>query len=86
LTPDQPYSLAVFLVGSILCWLLPPRYALVPLALSISLYPSNLLLPPPNIGLTPQRVIAFVLLLRCLITPAIRSRFKWGWADSAAAF
>jgi len=86
LTPDQPFSIAVFLICGTLVWVLPFRYALVPLALSLSLYPSNLLLPPDNIGLTPQRVIGFLLLLRCLVTPAIRSKFKWNMADSAAVF
>jgi hypothetical protein len=83
-SPDQPYSLAVFLLCSVLVYTLPLRYALVPLALSISMYPSNLLLPPSSIGLTPQRVIGFVLILRCLTTPAVRQRFKWGPADWAA--
>jgi hypothetical protein len=86
LTPDKPYSLAVFLVCSILVYVLPLRYALVPLALSISMYPSNLLLPPDNIGLTPQRVIGALLMIRCLTTPAVRRRFKWGIVDWAALF
>src|SRR3954469_10786833 len=86
LTPDKPYSIAVLIICGTLVYVLPLRYALVPLALSISMYPSNLLLPPDNIGLTPQRVIGFILLLRCLTTPAVRSKFKWGLADSAAAF
>ena len=34
------------MLGGILVYVLPLRYALVPLALSISMYPSNLLLPP----------------------------------------
>lgn len=84
MTPDQPYSIAVCLICGILVYVLPLRYALVPLALSISMYPSNLLLPPSNIGLTPQRVIAVVLILRCLTTPALRSKFKWGLVDWAA--
>src|SRR6185295_13520580 len=50
------------------------------------MFPSNLLLPPDNIGLTPQRVIGFILILRCLTTPAVRSKFKWTIADSAAVF
>jgi hypothetical protein len=86
LTPDKPLSLIVFLVCGILCYALPLRYALVPLALSISMWPSNLLLPPDNIGLTPQRVIGLVLIIRCLTTPALRARFKWGPADWAAVF
>jgi hypothetical protein len=31
-------------------------------------------------------MIGFVLLIRCLTTPAIRSKFKWGWVDNAAVF
>lgn len=85
-TPDQPWSLAVFLICGALVYVLPIRHALIPLALSISLYPSNLLLPPPNIGLTPQRVIALLLIIRCLTTPAVRNKFKWGAVDSAAMF
>jgi hypothetical protein len=84
-TPDQPFSLAVLLVCGTLVWVLPTRYALVPLALSISMYPSNLLVPPPNIGLTPQRIIGLILIIRCLTTPAIRNKFKWGLPDTAAA-
>jgi hypothetical protein len=83
-TPDQPFSLAVFLVCGVLCYVLPLRYALVPLALSISMYPNNLLLPPSMLGLTPQRMIAVVLMIRCLSTPEVRRRFKWGHVDTAA--
>jgi hypothetical protein len=86
LTPDKPYSIAVLLICGTLVYVLPLRYALVPLALSISMYPSNVLLPPDNIGLTPQRVIGFLLLLRCLTTRGVRSKFKWTIADSAAVF
>jgi hypothetical protein len=85
-TPDQPYSIAVFVIGAILIYALPIRFAIVPLALSISLYPSTVLLPPSNIGLTPQRVLGFVLLMRCLTTSAVRKKFKWGPVDYAAAF
>jgi hypothetical protein len=85
-TPDQPYSIAVFLIGGILVYVLPLRYAIVPLALSISLYPSTVLLPPSNIGLTPQRMIGALLMLRCLTTPAVRGKFKWSPVDSAAVF
>lgn len=84
MTPDKPFTLVVCILGSVLCYVLPLRYAIVPLALSISLWPSNLLVPPDNIGLTAQRIIGFVLLLRCLTTSSVRSRFKWNLADTGA--
>jgi hypothetical protein len=85
-TPDQPYSIAVFIIGAILVYVLPLRYALVPLALSMCMYPSTVLLPPTNIGMTPQRAIALLLMLRCLTTPEVRRKFKWGPVDWAAVF
>lgn len=84
-TPDQIYSVIVFAVCATLCWVLPLRYALVPLALSISMYPNNLLLPPSGLGLTPQRMIGLVLMIRCLTTPEVRRKFKWGRVDTVAA-
>ena len=56
----------------------------MPLALAMSTYPNNLLLPPAMLGLTPQRMIAVVLMIRCLTTPAVRKKFKWGLVDTAA--
>jgi hypothetical protein len=86
LTPDKPFTIVVCLIGCILVWVLPLRYALIPLALSISMWPSNLLIPPDNIGLTAQRVIGLMLILRCLTTPAVRGRFKWNIVDTTAVF
>ncbi|HEY7120692.1 MAG TPA: hypothetical protein VH475_29175 [Tepidisphaeraceae bacterium] len=86
LTPDKPYTLVVCIIGSILVYVLPLRYALLPLALSISMWPSNLLLPPDSSGLTAQRVIGFLLLVRCLTNPGLRAKYKWNMADWAAVF
>jgi len=83
-TPDKPFNIAVALLGSVLCWVLPARWALVPLALSISMYPGNAMLPPDNMGLTPQRVIAMLLLLRCLTSVEIRRKYTFDWVDKAA--
>src|SRR5947199_910606 len=84
MTPDQHYSLAVAVVGSILSLILPKRYAIVPLAISIILYPSTLLVPPKEMSLTAQRYIAMILILRCIVQGSIRRQFKWRWADTAA--
>src|SRR5205823_443449 len=84
MTPDMHYSLAVAIVGSILSLLLPTRYAIVPLAISIILYPSTLLVPPKEMSLTAQRYIAMILILRCIVQGSIRRQFKWRWADTAA--
>jgi hypothetical protein len=84
MTPDQHYSITIAIVGSILSLILPKRYAIVPLAVSIILYPSTLLVPPKNLSLTAQRYIAFVLFVRCIIQGSIRSQFKWRWVDTAA--
>ncbi len=84
MTPDKPFTIAVCIVCSILSYLLPTRYALLPLALAIACYPNNLMLPPDNLGLTAQRIIAIVLFMRCLTTPAIRRKFKWGKVDTVA--
>jgi hypothetical protein len=86
LTPDKPYTLIVCMIGSLLVWVLPIRYALLPLALAISMWPSNLLIPPDNLGLTAQRVIGLMLIVRCLTTPAVRGKFQWRMVDTAAAF
>ena len=86
MTPDKPFTIVVCLIGCILVWVLPLRYALIPLALSISMWPSNLLIPPDNIGLTAQRVIGLMLIIRCLTTPAVRNRFKWNMVDTTAVF
>ena len=86
MTPDKPYTLLVCLLGCTLVWALPIRYALLPLALSISMWPSNLLIPPDNLGLTAQRVIGLMLIIRCLTTPAVRNKFKWNIVDTTAAF
>src|SRR5947208_395381 len=37
-------------------------------------------------GLTVQRVIGLVLIIRCLTTPSVRNRFKWNIVDSTAVF
>ncbi len=84
MTPDQYYSIAVAVVGSILSLILPKRYALVPLAVAIIMYPSTLLVPPKNLSLTAQRYIAFFLFLRCVFQGSIRQQFKWRWVDTAA--
>ena len=84
MTPDQHYSLAVAVIGSILSLILPKRYAIVPLAISIILYPSTLLVPPKELSLTAQRYIAMILFLRCIVQSSIRRNFKWRWADTAA--
>lgn len=83
-TPDQPISLAIAIVGVILSLALPKRFALVPLALSMCLYPSTLIMPPQNLSLTPQRLIAGVLLVRCVLQPSVRSMFRWRMVDTAA--
>lgn len=85
MTPDKPFTLVVCLIGCILVWVLPLRYALIPLALSISMWPSNLLIPPDNIGLTAQRVIGLMLMIRCLTTPSVRAKFKWNMVDTTGA-
>lgn len=85
MTPDKPITLAVAVLGAVLCALLPKRYALLPLALSLCLYPSTLVMPPDTLGLTAQRLIAAVLLMRCCFSPDIRSSFRWGFADTTAA-
>jgi len=84
-TPDKPITVAVAVLGSLLCLLLPRRFALIPLALSMCLYPCNMILPPDNLGLTAQRVIAVFLLARCVISPVIRGGFRWGAADYVAS-
>ena len=62
MTPDQHYSLAVAIVGSILSLILPKRYAIVPLAISIILYPSTLLVPPKELSLLPLVYVLALLL------------------------
>jgi hypothetical protein len=84
MTPDQPLSLAIAVLGSILCLILPRRWAIVPLALSICAYPSTLLVPPQAMSLSPQRIIALVLIARCLLQSSIRKEFHWRLVDSAA--
>ncbi len=84
MTPDQPITLAVAVLGIVLCLSLPRRYALVPLICSMFMYPSNLLVPPDGIGLTAQRLIGFVLLLRCVGSADIRGKFKFGYVDALA--
>jgi hypothetical protein len=85
MTPDQPITLAVAIVGCFLSLILPKRYAIVPLlALAIILYPSTVLMPPKNLSLTAQRAIAAVLFLRCIFQSSIRQQFKWRWVDTAA--
>ncbi len=78
-------TVLVAVVGVALCVSLPRRFALVPLILSLCLYPSNMILPPPGVGLTAQRVIALALVIRCLSQSNIRSAFNWSLVDTAAA-
>lgn len=47
-------------------------------------YPTNVMVPPPNLQLTVQRVVGFLLLLRCICTAEVRDRFKWNLADTGA--
>lgn len=81
---DQPISLVLAVFASILCWTLPPRAAIVPLCVAICAYPTNVLVPPPQLQLTVARVVGLALIVRCLSTPEIRSRFKWSLVDTAA--
>jgi len=85
MTPDKPVTLAVAMLCSVLCAMLPRRYAIVPLCVAMCTYPTNLLLPPDGMGLTAQRVIALVLIIRCLSNLDIRSQFRWGLVDTVAA-
>lgn len=84
MTPDQPISLAIAIIGVVLVLALPRRFALVPLALAMCLYPSIMLLPPTQLSLTPQRLMGGVLLLRCVVSPGIRGTFRWKLVDTAA--
>jgi len=85
-TPDKPFGIAVTVLCSILCCALPLRFAILPLALSISMFPNTLLLPPDNLGLTPQRIIGLVLMIRCLTNSKVRGRHKWDWVDTTGVF
>src|SRR5205814_10572337 len=59
---------------------------IAPLALSLCLYPSTLLVPPKEFSPTPQRWIGMVLLVRCILQGSIRQGFRWKWVDTAAVF
>lgn len=85
MTPDQPISLAVCVLGCVLSLVLPRRWAFSPLALIMCAYPSLLLIPPKQLSLSPARVVGLVLLMRCLLSEEIRSRFKWKLVDTMAA-
>jgi len=84
--PDEQISLALGIGGAIASIALPRRYALLPLGISMCVYPSVMLMPPPQLSLTPPRFIAFILLLRCVLSVKIRSQFKWRLIDTAAVF
>jgi len=84
MTPDQPITMALAILGAILSIALPSRYALIPLVLSMFLYPSTINIPPDTMQFNLSRVIVIVLLARCLIATSIRAKFKWGWADTGA--
>jgi hypothetical protein len=83
--PASTITITVAIVGILLCLVLPKRFALLPLAAAMCLYPSNMLLPPEGSGLTAQRVIGLALLARCIVSTGIRGSFKWGIADTIAA-
>jgi hypothetical protein len=86
MTPEMPFTLAVAVFGAVLSWVLPVRYAVIPLAIVMCAYPSELLIPPPQVQLTAARFIGFALLMRCVCTGEIRHQFKWQWVDSGALF
>src|SRR4029453_13208855 len=83
MTPDKPLPILIGVVGMIAALLLPRRYALLALAVPISIHPSTLLFPPDNLSMTAQRLVAIVLILRCILTPSIRANFKPKWVDAA---
>src|SRR5436190_3012034 len=83
---DEQISLALGISGAIASVALPRRWALLPLGISMVVYPSTMLMPPPQLSLTPPRFIAIVLLLRCVLSPQIRGQFKWRMIDTAAVF
>ncbi len=78
-------TILVAIAGSSACLLLPRKWAIVPLCLALCVYPIDMLLPPDGAGLTAQRVIGVVLLLRCIFTVEIRQRFRWTIIDTAGA-
>jgi hypothetical protein len=82
--PDESTSLALGIGGAILSLALPRKYAIVPLAVSMFIYPSVMLMPPPQLSFTPQRFIGLVLMFRCILSSSIRSSFKWRLIDTAA--
>ena len=84
MTPDVPISAALAFGGAIASLALPRRFALIPLGISMCVYPSTLLMPPPQLSLTPARFIAVVLFMRCILTSGVRSQFKWQLVDTAA--
>ena len=85
MTPDKPITIAWAVIGCFLALVLPKRWALLALAAPIVCHTSTLLLPPDGLSLTAQRVVAIVLLMRCIFTPSIRSTFRWRLVDTAAA-
>ena len=84
MTPDQPISLAIAVFCSILCCTLPRRSAIIPLCVVMCAYPGNVMVPPPTMQMTVQRVVGLALILRCVISADTRKQFKWMWVDSAA--
>lgn len=86
MTPDQPITFAITAIGCVLSFVLPKRWALLPLAASICWHPSVLLVPPPQLSMTAQRIIALALIGRCVLSADLRSTFKWRLIDTAVMF
>ncbi len=82
----QQLTLLVAVLSSTLVLVLPPARALAVYVITLFWYPGYLALSLGVIDLPVGRIVAAVLLLRCLLSVRIRTKFNWISLDTWTAF
>ena len=79
-------TLTIAVVASILTMTLRPYHALAVYFAVVCWYPTYPVVSIGTIDLSADRIVAAVLLLRCLCDSRIRSKFTWSRLDKWVAF
>jgi len=82
----QAVTLFISAIGSLFVLILKPPKAFAVLVAVLLFYPMYLTVKLGTLDFKAARIVTAVLLLRCLIAPDLRKRFKWNILDKWVVF
>jgi len=82
----QALTLTIAAIASLLIAFLPPAQAFAVYVITLLFYPIYLVLQVGSLDISAARIAVTVLLLRCMLSPQLRQRFKWCPLDSWVTF